>query len=60
MGAYDDARALLPPAALKRADELIACAPPLTPGQWRTLQRLLGPYVPDPRVKQAQAARTAA
>jgi hypothetical protein len=33
----------LPPEALARVDELVACAPPLSPGQQRLIQRSLGP-----------------
>lgn len=34
-----------PPHVQAYADELLACAPPLTEGQKRVIQRNLGPYV---------------
>jgi hypothetical protein len=40
-----EARARLSPAAIAAADELIAAAPPLTPGQERLIRRCLGPHV---------------
>jgi hypothetical protein len=33
----------LPPHVQARGDELVAIAPPLSPGQQRLIQRLLGP-----------------
>lgn len=49
----------LPPAALAEVDALVACAPPLSEGQQRLIQRALGPAlarIAQRAVSEPQAA----
>lgn len=49
----------LPPAALARAAQLIAAAPPLSDGQKRAIQRALGPVVAGLAQEAAKAPQAA-
>jgi hypothetical protein len=58
LSAYEAARAMLPASALAIADELVACAPPLTEWQKNVIRRNLGPHVLAVADEPAQAQAT--